>query len=227
MEVRWLPALLVLWCVVGGCGGGRSGGAGESEAATFGGEPWRIIGPWEVYLPSCCSLFGGHGEDSVGGVLSDGPALRFAYLFLALGKDFWCPPGVSCTGSLALLTARAPLLGCLFFIGEMVLGLLLVALFWICWWSAVSPLLLSSPRLPILVQRNKSILTGGPGWWLMRLYQGLGSHGGRSRGESSSGVRPGVLEFTRKMNSSHVDCFVIFLYFGGLVVKGGLYCAPV
>ena len=93
MEVRWLPALLVLWCVVGGCGGGRSGGAGESEAATFGGEPWRIIGPWEVYLPSCCSLFGGHGEDSVGGVLSDGPALRFAYLFLALGKDFWCPQG--------------------------------------------------------------------------------------------------------------------------------------
>ena len=42
-SVSWPPAVLLLWSVVGGCGGGRFGiGFVKAEASSSGHSPWRI-----------------------------------------------------------------------------------------------------------------------------------------------------------------------------------------
>lgn len=42
-SLSWLPALLLLWSAVGGCGGGRSGiGIDKAEAPSSSDGPWRI-----------------------------------------------------------------------------------------------------------------------------------------------------------------------------------------
>ncbi|CAO2148679.1 unnamed protein product [Urochloa humidicola] len=84
-------------------------------------------------------------------------------------------------------------------------------------------------------QRPKSILTGGLGWWILRLYHVLessdGGFGGlcfdfaSAVGGSKMLLTNRTLEVSRKMNRSPRDFFVIFFSFEVLFVIVGMYCA--
>lgn len=92
-----------------------------------------------------------------------------------------------------------------------------------------APPFLPTVRLLILFQRARSILVGGLGWWLIRLYQGLESSGGGSGGlgfDFASGAQPSISEseLLRKTNKIPRSLFVIFLFFGALFVKGDALC---
>lgn len=91
------------------------------------------------------------------------------------------------------------------------------------WWlEDLTPLRsFSLVRLSILVQRLKSILDGAPGWWVMRLNQGMGSSGGGT----------GVLDIACAASAQQVgavDLSVISFFFGVLFyLEHNNYCAPV
>ena len=75
------------------------------------------------------------------------------------------------------------------------------------------------------VQRLKSILDGAPGWWVMRLYQGLGSSGGGTGildiAGASSAQQVGVVAM--RTNRTPRNLSVIF-FFKVLFVKGDVLC---
>lgn len=136
-----------------------------------------------LYFPPASSIslaslllgrFGGVG----GGVSGkDGRRLVVFYL-LAMWMELLCSPGgfffrigefVAGSGFTVGLRLLAGSSSASFSFGRLVLVLLEDA-----------PPFLSTVRSPILFQRSKYIFVGGPGWWLMRLYQGLESFGGGS-----------------------------------------------
>jgi hypothetical protein len=83
---------------------------------------------------------------------------------------------------------------------------------------------------PILFQSYKSILVGAPGWWFMRLYHLLESHGGgfgELRFRVASAVWSGETEAMRTMNRAPRVSIVIFAFFGVQFVSWGVYCAPI
>ncbi|CAO2041420.1 unnamed protein product [Urochloa humidicola] len=153
--------------------------------------------------------------------MRSGLRLVMVYLF-ALGLDLLCSPvgcffrvgnfvaGSGYTAGLLLSAVRG---SASFFSGRPVSVLLEIA-----------PPFPPTVRSPILFQRDKSILAGVPGWWLMRLYQSLESSGGRSGGwgfDCVSGVQLGGSEQASetnrspgKMNMSHRVLFVIFIFLG-------------
>ena len=160
-----------------------------------GGGPWRIRSPLQ---------FPGVGVACSVGSMNIG--IRFALVLLfALGMD---PP--------------CSLVGFSFLVGGFVAG---------C--GFVLPLPPSVGSLMVF-RCLKSTLTGGLGWWILRLFHvaevaggGFGSAGfdlgfgsGRSRPRRSNGMTE-----LGKMNRSLLDSFVIFLFFGVLSVKLGLYCS--
>jgi hypothetical protein len=86
----------------------------------------------------------------------------------------------------------------------------------------------SSPtgRLPIFVQRLKSILVGASGRWLLRLYQALRSSGGEEEALCFGSVRdpwPGGTKERGKMNRALRDLLVFSFFVGVLFVSFLIY----
>ncbi|CAN6315810.1 unnamed protein product, partial [Urochloa humidicola] len=152
--------------------------------------------------------------------------MRFVVVFLfALGKDLVCPP----VGSLFRVGIFGA--GCGFAGGFLLLrGGNAIFVFGWPWCPLETSPFISTNRSPMLFQRHQSILTGGLGWWFLRLHHDLESAaeviGGFGFGSGGSELLQAnwTLEDSRKMNRSVRGFFVIFSSFGVWFVTGGLYC---
>ena len=171
---------------------------------------------WWILFPL---LFPGCGDSvRVGGASGEDPRMRSVVFLFALGKVPLCSP-----------------VGFFFRVGDLVAGAGSSAGPWLppggCGVSFTSGSMwrdllkgwissASFARSPIRVQRFRSILAGAPGWWILRLHQGLRSSDRAVEVFGVRDVQPGGTVQTRKNGSLRAYC-VISLFHKGLVVKGG------
>jgi len=173
------------------------------------------------------------GDDGNGGVVSGEICMRLVLVFLlALGKDLMCSP-VSFTYRAGGVVAGCGLPGGLL-LRSGGGGAILVSGSLVCHLLESAHLSSPSIRLPILFQRFKSVLMGDLGRWFLLLNHAMesddGGFGGFSFDSAPAGDGSRLLVLTvapkrmRMTNRSFRDSFVISFSFGGLVVKGGMYC---
>ena len=164
-----------------------------------------------------------------GGLVSGEDPKKSAFVFLlASGKVFLCSPvGFSFRVGVDMGAGCGSLAGLLLLPGNSSAGFVSGSPGMELLETSSSP---PPVGLPMFVQRFTSTSAGASWWWVLRLNQGLGSADGGAEDlcfNLAFGARRTESELGKMMNGCSMDLVVILIFFGDLLVKGEMYCAPV
>ena len=194
--------------------GGNDDGSGSSSGP--GASFFLFHGGFPVFVASDCS--------------------RLVVIFLfAIGKDLFCSPVGSPFRVGIFDVGGGFAAGLLFLCG----GSFSFIFGWPWCPLETSPPLSLPLRSPMLVQRHRSALTGGLGWWLLRFNHDLGSAGGVFGGSCFDSCGSKLVQdivavsvaqqvgpvAMRTMNRISRDLSVISSFYGVLFVKGDVLCS--